>query len=311
MVRAFSLVELLVVITIIVVLLALLTPALDQAVYQAELAVCAARQDALAAATIQYTMGHKRFYPYRKLVEEFGRTQTIELYRNPPANDLAVFQSFLSVNDNLQDPLVQPVDLTVLTSDANANVNDAQSGQVPQHTWVYSSIAYWAGWRYRAPAPPIASAGGTDVNDPTAKGAAQKGMRKLGEGFEWDGRTFRMIASDHDAISELNNWVQSKHPDADGVMYNQVLQNETSFYLNGIVRLTYSTWTVEVAGDSGATWRRGLLDMNAAFDDGSVVRYNDVPADTQKDDRMAWVPNFSDAFNYNDGTGPRLTVPRP
>jgi len=287
----FTLVELLVVITLIVILLALLMPAMDQAIYQAELAVCASKQDALTSATITYTMDHKRFYPYRKLVEEFGRTQTIELYRNPPASDMAVFQSFLKINDNLQDPLVRPVDLTILTSNANSNVNDIQSGQVPQHTWIYSSIPYWAGWRYNTP-------------------TGLKGMRKLGDGFEWEGRTFRMIASDHDAISEMDGWVQSKHPDDDGVMFNQVLQNESSFYMNGIVRLTYSTWTVDLAGDI-RIWRRGLIDMNVAFDDGSVVRYNDVPADTREDDRMAWVPNFSDAFNYNNGTGPRLTVPRP
>jgi prepilin-type N-terminal cleavage/methylation domain-containing protein len=291
---AFTLIELLVVITIIVVLLAMLAPALDQAMYQAELAVCAAKQDALAVATVQYTMGHKRFYPYRKLVQEFGRTQTMELYRNPPASDMAVFRSFLSLNDNLQDPLVQPVDLTILTSSGQSNLNDLQSGTVPQHTWVYSSYAYWAGWRYNTP-------------------TGLRGMRKVGDGFEWDGRSFRMIASDHDAISELNNWVQSKHPDADGVMYNQVLQNQTSFYINGIVRLTYSTWTVDLANDTGTTWRRGLIDMNTAFDDGSVARYSGVPADRQKqeDQGLTWVPNFSDALNYNDGTGPRLTVPRP
>lgn len=40
--KAFTLIELLVVITIIVVLLALLVPALDKAIYQAQLSVCAA-----------------------------------------------------------------------------------------------------------------------------------------------------------------------------------------------------------------------------------------------------------------------------
>ena len=46
--NGFTLVELLVVITIIVILLALLAPALDKAIYQAELAVCGTRVRAIA-----------------------------------------------------------------------------------------------------------------------------------------------------------------------------------------------------------------------------------------------------------------------
>ena len=60
----FTLVELLVVITIIVILLALLAPALDQAIYQAELAVCAARQDGLLTIFHAYAADEgRRKYP--------------------------------------------------------------------------------------------------------------------------------------------------------------------------------------------------------------------------------------------------------
>src|ERR1041385_1150574 len=62
---AFTLIELLVVVTIIVLLLALLAPALDRAIYQAELAVCGARQHSIATAAILYTTDHKGFYPSR------------------------------------------------------------------------------------------------------------------------------------------------------------------------------------------------------------------------------------------------------
>src|SRR5688500_3053707 len=70
--RAFTLIELLVVITIIVVLLSMLTPALDRAIYQAELAVCAANQDAIAGAVVVYAAGHRRMYPYRVGVPSGG-----------------------------------------------------------------------------------------------------------------------------------------------------------------------------------------------------------------------------------------------
>ena len=65
--RAFTLIELLVVITIIIVLLALLAPALDQAVYQAELAVCGTHLHALGAGLQTYTVDHKRHYPSRAM----------------------------------------------------------------------------------------------------------------------------------------------------------------------------------------------------------------------------------------------------
>jgi prepilin-type N-terminal cleavage/methylation domain-containing protein len=60
---AFTLVELLVVITIIVVLLALLTPALDKAIYEAEKLQCLGRQRVLVQTCITYTFDHKKYYP--------------------------------------------------------------------------------------------------------------------------------------------------------------------------------------------------------------------------------------------------------
>ena len=63
--RAFTLVELLIVITLIVLLLALLTPALDKAVEQAQLTVCSSKLHAVASGALTYAMDHKRRYPYR------------------------------------------------------------------------------------------------------------------------------------------------------------------------------------------------------------------------------------------------------
>src|SRR5688500_13745385 len=68
MTRGFTIVELLVVITIIVILLALLMPGMDRAIYQAELAVCAAKLDAVSSGTTLYALNHRRAYPYRPCV---------------------------------------------------------------------------------------------------------------------------------------------------------------------------------------------------------------------------------------------------
>src|SRR5690349_1320087 len=62
---AFTLIELLVVVTIIAVLLALLTPALDKAVYQAELVRCAAQLRGVGQSVVTYAMDARRSYPYR------------------------------------------------------------------------------------------------------------------------------------------------------------------------------------------------------------------------------------------------------
>ena len=59
----FSLVELLVVVTIIVVLLALLTPALDTAIREAELAVCSSNQRSIGQALQMYLGDSRRYYP--------------------------------------------------------------------------------------------------------------------------------------------------------------------------------------------------------------------------------------------------------
>src|SRR5688500_7719159 len=65
----FTLVELLVVVAIIVVLLALLAPAMDKAIYHAELATCGANLHGVAGGALMYTMNNKRAYPVREAIQ--------------------------------------------------------------------------------------------------------------------------------------------------------------------------------------------------------------------------------------------------
>src|SRR5687767_14032615 len=73
---AFTLLLLLVVVAIIVVLLALLAPALDQAIYQAEMAVCAVRVRGIAEGATLYAAENKRSYPYRQRFQANGNHKT-------------------------------------------------------------------------------------------------------------------------------------------------------------------------------------------------------------------------------------------
>src|ERR1041385_8072941 len=61
---AFTLVELLVVVTLIVVLLAMLTPALDKAIAITERVVCMSNQKQVAGLIFYYQGDNKRYFPY-------------------------------------------------------------------------------------------------------------------------------------------------------------------------------------------------------------------------------------------------------
>src|ERR1041385_1906177 len=73
--HGFTLIELLGVITIIVILLALLTPALDKAIYVAELAACQAQQRGIVTGTVIYAMEHKRYYFDRSVIRNTSQAQ--------------------------------------------------------------------------------------------------------------------------------------------------------------------------------------------------------------------------------------------
>ena len=62
--RAFTLVELLVVVAVITVLLAMLTPAMDSAVYTAEKVRCLSNQRTLVHGCIVYATDNRAHWPY-------------------------------------------------------------------------------------------------------------------------------------------------------------------------------------------------------------------------------------------------------
>ncbi len=252
----FTLIELLVVVAIIAVLLALLTPALDKAIYQAELAVCGTHLHGIAESALAYALGNRRRYPERPIVQANANMQIDQLSTNETNRDdrPAMKKALGSLNGLLNDPLSGKVDI-----DGSPNV-----------TLYFVYIPYSVGFGFRYKGEP-------------------NGLFKLGDRFSWQGTGYDVLASDFD-IAEGNGLGIGSHPDKDGVWINQVLDNQPNPFNAGgagqagaAARATISWWI----GNSP----RGLVDLNYAFQDGSVRRYSDVK---WNDPAFEEVPAFAD-----------------
>jgi len=254
---AFTLVELLVVITILVVLLALLTPAMDQAVYQAELAVCGSNQKSVGQGVATYALSSARAYPYRLGVE------TVAAWR----------PSLITLRATGERPLVQSYcNLDALVCPLGGKIDVKR---VEPRVWVHSAPQLWYGWRY-------------------AIGQRRyPGMKKLGASFESpDGGSFRILASDWTTISVLGNFVYGEHPDKDGKLWLDVANLRDSQVSLGMLlgdKITYSLWR------RSGNFRRGAIDRNILYEEGAVRRYDNVTVadDGFPDERMVEVPEYN------------------
>lgn len=281
---AFTLVELLVVISIIVVLLAMLSSALDAAMYQAELAVCSARLHATAMGATAYAGNAARRYPYRNMgnTSEWGTSRTIAFVDK--GYDLRPMISPYTPISALLDPLSPKVDF----SSSATGPNDLVMG--PYCLWF--SFAYPSG----------------------------KPMNRLGDRMyipKWAGALaseFRVLGSCFDSIWEAPARAFNAHPDNPPAMlpmswqkspYSPALASSSGVTVNDpttTYNVTDTRWTLTT------TWKRGLTDQNVAFDDLSVVRYDHKPWDVvYKDHRFQKVPWSIVTFNPQG----YLTLPSP
>jgi prepilin-type N-terminal cleavage/methylation domain-containing protein len=265
----FTLVELLVVVTIIVILLALLTPALSRAVYQAELTVCATQVRNIASGVTVYATENKRRYPDRGLDEPYNWDQPAMLRYHPisaPARTVdqrIVLRTALgNLNDRLNDPLAGQIE-----------------SEKAEAQWIFTPYNLWWGFRY---------------------GSNGRRMMKIGErwGFGTT-ETFDVLASDRDMVRPVVPEAQSSHPDdiyEPGVLSNIIRQDEPSPWLPGTI--TIALWYTGLdLTFVGFTEKRGPVDDNFAMSDLSVQRYNQVIWD--RDSRLRRV-----GIESNGGTNP-------
>lgn len=255
--RAFTLVELLVVVTIIVTLLAIVVPVMGRVIYTAELTRCGANLKAIATGVVGYAAESRMYYPYRPTVDS-GALKRANVIAGGGRDDRPIVREHIAIKAML-DPLSETIDLHPESTSPGVEV--------------YANYGLWYGWYY-------ATAGGAR-------------MTRMGGRFNYKRGSadyeFKVLASDWDAFqTNTGEKVHAGHADDAGVMFARAEQNE-----NNHVR---SQWMSDVE------WRRGVIDTNYAFDDGSVERYEAVtfyesnatdttlPIGSQ---RMAKVPVFA------------------
>jgi prepilin-type N-terminal cleavage/methylation domain-containing protein len=275
-VSGFTLVELLVVITIIVVLLALLTPALDRALYQAEMALDGANLKAVALASTSYAAASRNRYPHRSALHKDATTDGQPNFLNNPwagggdprsADDRYAMMDYLHLNA-LLDPLCDKIDI----DPGSTRPYQKDAAQNSPEPFVMSGYQLFFGWQY---------AGG------------HQGMKKLGDRFAWSGTanlfnkatsdTFDVLATDQNSMTRDLRGIASSHPEDKGVLQLQTLRNEPApsdtsvLGLNEGFYYVLSRWIT-----NEATERRGALDLNTARTDGSVTRMNNVEWDEEE-----------------------------
>jgi len=288
---AFTIVELLVVVTIIVVLLALLVPSLQEAIYQAELTVCGAgRQKVVASGVTGYAFDNKRHYPHREIIDR-GYTP-VEIQRD--VDDRPRMMRAFPLN-----ALNCPLTPGAIDMSPEANLSD---------TWILSPYVLWFDILYGQGSNFNRGGVYSSINPPVRPG--EKRMSRLGSRFSWADVEYEWIIGDYDWVVPAGNYTMGTHPDREGQMIPRVWQNHLDPVWAGIgaafgfSTITLSRWELE----ENTTWRRNLLDLNFASADGAVIRFNRVKP--MGDERMNGVPAIASAEWVVDGHS-RINIPKP
>lgn len=243
---AFTLIELLVVVAILSLLLAIFSPSLRRGRYVTRLAVCASNLHGVATGVNTFASNHRGAYPPRIGVPRSWKCN--HLSGGGVGDDRDFLRDYMML-DVLNCPLTGQVNFT--TDDPTTNV--------------YSTYDLWFGWQLWGP-------GGGE------------GMTHQTKTLQYAGFDFDILACDRDIFNPSGAWVHGTHPDADGVMWNEVLDSQAVENVAGSVKFTLSRWITYT------TNARGPIDRNFAHTDGSVDRITEV---VLNDPRMVILPEFA------------------
>jgi prepilin-type N-terminal cleavage/methylation domain-containing protein len=275
--NGFSLVELLVVITIIVVLLSLLAPALEKAIYRAELAVCASQLRGIGSSVTIYAQSSRSYYPYRGLgrvvdanVKPPNYDQPAEIKYHPAVTArpfdqrTTLIQAMPALNKQMNDPLTKfiEIDQPALT--------------------VFSPYNLWWEFAYYNQA-------NTEV------------MYKIGDSFTCYGERFTALAGDRDLVRPTVD-AQCSHPDdvyQPGLLRQLHKQNEQGPWVIAPGGMTISCWYSDPSDTSAAVTdgRRSPVDNNYVMSDLSVAQVNRIRWDKSLErDHIRTVSTYSNGW---------------
>jgi prepilin-type N-terminal cleavage/methylation domain-containing protein len=286
----FTLVELLVVVAIIVVLLAMMAPALERAIEQAELAVCAAHLRGAGSGAFVYAGDNRRHYFYRPAVHETGIGYYQPRNLNVPFN--------ISQTKNIQGyddrPMMAPyfrVNILQCPLAGKVTLDDS-----PANSYIFGSYSLWMGWKY--------DASGQNANNPIAS----TGMFRLGDKLGYNGFYYPILAGD--VIDTLFAEMSNAHPDSNGALAMRTYQADPNA-VGGEARQNMSQNSTRSEWWGNAT-QVGRFDWNFLWDDGSVrrldrARWNTGNGNPNGDPRVAYVPSFKDITYSIVST---LTIPK-
>lgn len=268
----FTIVELLVVVTIITILLAMLSPALSKSIYQAQLAVCGANLHATHGGVITYTFDHKRFYPNRKMM---GHGTDVDPIKITGANavvdydDRKQLQSYVQVGKTMLCPVQQYIDLEIDSGD---------------DTYVYTGYAFWWGWRF---AP---------------QGVPRPGLERLGDRLEFDIdphegtdiRTSTVLAADHLQTTALPGatFFYSTHPEKRGQHVPMYRQSGANPWAGTGAEYTSQGQWVTISWSVTTYQPRSSFDVNYIMIDGGVVPVRDFRIGYGHEKGLVPMPTF-------------------